>query len=109
LYVPTQGKSKDLIMNTHTLPRTLRLHRAPWRSLTDRFLDAAQQRLARWMERRAARHEAELALAVERELRHLDPRTLDDIGAPQGLIGQRRWQSEQERWQQERTLRSQSW
>ena len=101
--------SKDLIMNTHTLPRTLRLHRAPWRSLTDRFLEAAQQRFARWLERRAARREGELALAVERELRHLDPRTLDDIGAPQGLVGQHRWHSEQERWQQERMLRSQNW
>jgi hypothetical protein len=98
-------------MNTHTLPRTLRLrlHRAPWRSLTDRLLEAAQRRLGQWLEHRAVRREAELARAVERELRHLDPRTLCDIGAPQGLVGQHRWQSEQDRWLQERTLRSHGW
>jgi hypothetical protein len=96
-------------MNTHTLPRTLRLHRAPWRSLIDRLLEAAQRRLARWHQSRAERREAELALAVERELRHLDARTLSDIGAPQGLVGQHRWQGEQERWQQERMLRSHGW
>lgn len=96
-------------MNTDTLSRTLRLRRAPWRSLTDRLLEAAQRRLERWREHRAERLEAELALAVERELRHLDPRTLRDIGAPQGLVGQHRWQSEQDRWQQERTLRSHGW
>jgi hypothetical protein len=96
-------------MKTHTLPPTLRLSRAPWRSLTDRFLEVAQLRLERWRDRRAARREAELALAVEHELRHLDPRTLSDIGAPQGLVGQHRWQNEQERWQHERTLHSRGW
>ena len=88
-------------MNTSTLPQRLRLQR----SLTDRLFDAAQ----RWLERRALRREADLALAVERELRHLDPRTLADIGAPQGLIGQQRWQAEQERWALERALRSRGW
>jgi hypothetical protein len=96
-------------MNTHTFPQPLRLHRAPWRSMTDRFLESAEHALARWMERRAERREAEIALAVERELRHLDPRTLCDIGAPQGLVGQRRWQSEQDRWLHERTLRAHGW
>ena len=99
-------------MNTHsrTLSRPLRLHAVPWRSLTDRFLQSAQRGLARWLERRAQRREADLALAVERELRYLDPRTLADIGAPQGLIGQHRWQAEQgDRVQLERTLRSQGW
>jgi hypothetical protein len=96
-------------MNTRTFSQTLRLHRAPWRSLTDRLLESAQGKLARWLERRAQRREADLALAVERELRHLDPRTLNDIGAPQGLVGQQRWQTEQDRWQHERTLRSHGW
>jgi hypothetical protein len=96
-------------MNTQTFSRTLRLNRTPWRSLTDRLLDAAALRLARWRERRTERREAELARAVERELRHLDPRTLCDIGAPQGLVGQHRWQSEHDRWQQERTLRPHGW
>jgi hypothetical protein len=88
-------------MNTRTLPNRLNLNR----SLTDRLFGAAQH----WLERRALRREADLALAVERELRHLDPRTLCDIGAPQGLIGQRRWQAEQEHWQQEHDLRSRGW
>ncbi len=96
-------------MNTHTIPRTLRLYRAPWRSLTERLLAAARLRLEHWLERRVARREADLALAVEHELRHLDPRTLSDIGAPQGLVGQHRWQSERERWQQERSLHSRGW
>ena len=96
-------------MNTDTLSRTLRLRQAPWRSQTNRLLEAAQRRLECWRERRAERREVELALAVERELRHLDPRTLRDIGAPQGLVGQHRWQSEQDRWQQERMLRSHGW
>jgi hypothetical protein len=88
-------------MNTSTLPHRLHLRHSP----IDRLFAAAQ----RWLERRALRREADIALAVERELRHLDPHTLCDIGAPQGLVGQRRWQAEQERWQLERTLRSNGW
>ena len=96
-------------MNTRTLSRPLRLHRAPWRSLVDRWLEATQRGFGRWLERRAERREAELALAVEYELRHLDPRTLADIGAPQGLIDQRRWQAEQDDWRREQMLRSPGW
>lgn len=96
-------------MNMPTLARTLRLYRAPWRSLADRVREAVQRRLERWLARRAARREEQCALDVEHALRHLDARTLSDIGAPQGLVGQRRWQSEQERWQQERTLASRGW
>lgn len=40
-------------------------------------------------------------LVVKRELRHLDPRTLADIGAPQGLVGQHRWQAEQDDWRRD--------
>lgn len=92
---------QEAIVNTSTLPHRLHLRH----SLFDRLLAAARH----WLERRALRREASLAQAVERELLHLDPRTLCDIGAPQGLIGQRRWQAEQERWQQERALRSHGW
>jgi hypothetical protein len=88
-------------MNTSTLPHRLHLRH----SLTDRLFAAAQH----WLERRAQRREADMALAVERELRHLDPRTLCDIGAPQGLVGQRRWQAEQDEWSSERMLRSHGW
>ena len=89
-------------MTTRILPHRLQLNP----SLTDRWLGVVQHALTRWLERRALRQEADLAMAVERELRHLDPRTLADIGAPQGLIGQRRWQAEQDGWSRERTLRS---
>ncbi len=96
-------------MNTSTLPRTLRLQRTPWRSLADSLLAGARDLLSRWLERRAQRRAVELAWAAERELRALDPRTLADIGAPQGLIGQRRWQDEQRQWELDRTLRSRGW
>ena len=65
--------------------------------------------LATELERRARRREADMVLAVERELRQLDPRTLCDIGAPQGLVGQRRWQAEQDEWSRERMLRIHGW
>jgi hypothetical protein len=92
-------------MTTRTLPH--RLHLIP--SLTDRWLCVALHALDRWLDRRAERREADLAMAVERELRHLDPRTLADIGAPQGLFGQRRWQAEQDAWSREQMLRSHGW
>jgi hypothetical protein len=92
-------------MNTSTLPNRFSLHRP----LTDRWLDLARHALGRWLERRALRREADLAMAVERELQQLDPRTLADIGAPQGLVGQRRWQAEQDEWSRERLLRSHGW
>jgi hypothetical protein len=88
-------------MNTRTLPQRLHLRH----SLTDRLFAAAQH----WLEHRARRREADLAMAVERELQQLDPRTLADIGAPQGLVGQRRWQAEQDEWSRERLLRSHGW
>lgn len=92
-------------MSTRTFPH--RLHLNP--SLTDRWLAVVQHAFARWLERRAERREADLAMAVERELRHLDPRTLADIGAPQGLVGQRRRHDEQEHWSRERLLRTHGW
>jgi hypothetical protein len=92
-------------MTTRTLPRRLHLQRP----LSDRWLELAQHALARWLERRVRRREADLAMAVERELQQLDPRTLADIGAPQGLVGQRRWQAEQDEWSRERLLRSHGW
>lgn len=92
-------------MNTRTLPNRLNLSR----SLADRWRGAAQRALARWLERRARRREADLEMAVERELQRLDPRTLADIGAPQGLVGQRRWQAEQEDSRRVQLLRSRFW
>jgi hypothetical protein len=83
-------------MTTACCPRPILLHR----SMPLRLLDTAADRLnllARqfraWRAARSQRRSAELA---ERELARLSPRTLQDIGAPQGLIGQRRWQDEHE-------------
>ena len=92
-------------MTTRILPQ--RLHLKP--SLTDRWLGVVQHALTRWLERRALRQEADLAMAVERELRQLDPRTLAEIGAPQGLVGQRRWPAEPDEWSRERMLRTHGW
>jgi hypothetical protein len=92
-------------MNTRALPQRLHLQRP----LTDRWLELVQHALVRWLERRAQRREADLAMAVERELQQLDARTLADIGAPQGLVGQRRWQAERDEWSRERLLRSHGW
>lgn len=77
-------------MPTRTLPQVIPLHRGTMASLADALVDGWQ----RWRRlRQSARrwHEAEQA---ERELRLLDPRTLADIGAPQGLMGHPRWRGE---------------
>ena len=83
-------------MNTRSLPRPIPLQRSP----ALRWLAGAVDRMhalhARWRAVRAARAEIRRAEWAERELAHLSPRTLQDIGASQGLVGQRRWQDEQE-------------
>lgn len=83
-------------MNTACCPRPILLHRP----LPLRWLDAAADRLQRLARQlgawRAERAERRLAEQAERELTRLSLRTLEDIGAPQGLIGQRRWQDEHE-------------
>ena len=62
-------------MNTSTFSH--RLHLRP--PLTDRWLGFVQRWLAQWLERRAQRHEADIAWAVERELQH-------DLGVnPEGI------------------------
>ena len=90
--------------STYSSPLPQRLHLQ--RPLADRWINAARCMLERWLERRAQRHEVDIAMAVERELQRLDPRTLADIGAPQGLAGQRRWRAEQDEWSREQMLRS---
>jgi len=83
-------------MNTEYCPRPILLHR-PWPL---RLLDAAADRavtlagrIRAWYRERA---EIRRAAQAERELANLSLHTLQDIGAPQGLIGQRRWQDEQD-------------
>ena len=71
----------------NTLPHTIALHRgAVWT-----VVYAWQRLQSAWSVHRARR----AAEAAEHELVDLDPRTLQDIGAPYGLVGQRRWQEEQ--------------
>jgi uncharacterized protein YjiS (DUF1127 family) len=83
-------------MNIECCPRPILLHRP----LPLRLLEAAADRFAllgrqirAW---RAERAEVRRTEQAERELARLSLRTLEDIGAPQGLIGQRRWQEEHE-------------
>lgn len=78
-------------MNTRTLPHTIALHRGLVAALVDQLAYGWQRLRAAWVEHHARR----LAEDVEHELMRLDPRTLHDIGAPEGLVGQRRWQEEQ--------------
>ncbi len=78
-------------MNTTALPRVIPLRRGAVAAFADRLIDAARALRSAWAERQARR----LAKDAERELMQLDPRTLQDIGVPEGLVGQQRWQDEQ--------------
>ncbi len=96
-------------MTSTSLPRPISLHRPTLL----RLIETASQRLGalhrRWLARRATRAEWRRSAQAERELAHLSPETLRDIGAPQGLIGQRRWQDEQEGRQILRILQLHGW
>ena len=65
-----------------------------------RQLDAAMHRLQMWAHHIRAWHvqraEYRRSAQAERDLARMSVRTLQDIGAPEGLIGQRRWQDEHE-------------
>ena len=78
-------------MSTRSLPPPIALHRGAGAALLDRLLETGRRLRSAWATHRARR----LAEDVERELAALDSRPLQDIGAPQGLVGQRRWQDEQ--------------
>jgi hypothetical protein len=78
-------------MNTRSFQTTLPLHRSPAAAL----FEVLRERWSSWQARRREAAQLRLAAAVERELIQLDPRTLQDIGAPQGLVGTRRWRDEQ--------------
>ncbi len=96
-------------MTSTSLPRPIPLHRSPLL----RLIETASQRLGalyrRFQAHRAARAEWRRSAQAERDLAHLSPETLRDIGAPQGLIGQRRWQDEQEGRQIVRILQLHGW
>ncbi|HET9978670.1 MAG TPA: hypothetical protein VFQ20_14625 [Burkholderiaceae bacterium] len=87
------------------ITRPLALHR----SLVHVLFDAVREQAHAWHDAWRARAERRLAEAVERELLALDSRTLADIGAPQGLVGQRRWQDETSRSSRERLLELRGW
>lgn len=78
-------------MNTHSLPRTIALHRGLLAGVVDHVAYAWHHVQSAWTVHRTRR----AAEDAERELMRLDPRTLQDIGAPEGLVGQQRWQEEQ--------------
>jgi hypothetical protein len=78
-------------MNIRTLPHTTTPHRGLVAAVADQLAYGWQRLQSAWVERHARR----VAEDVEHELMRLDPRTLHDIGAPEGLVGQRRWQEEQ--------------
>lgn len=84
---------------------TIPLHRP----LLATWADAAHHALARirvrWQAYRARRR----AEDAERELLGLNLRTLEDIGAPHGLIGQRRWQDESRLAEVDRLLDTRGW
>ena len=65
-----------------------------------RKLDTVMARLQAWGRRihawREQRAEYRRSAQAEHELSRLSVRTLQDIGAPEALIGQRRWQIEHE-------------
>jgi hypothetical protein len=77
-------------MNTPALPHTIALHRGLGTALADQFADGWQRLQSAWKAHRARR----AAEDAEREMLALDPRALQDIGAPEGLVGQRRWEEE---------------
>jgi hypothetical protein len=79
-------------MDTRTLPHTIVLHRGPAAAVLDQLAQVAQGLHSAWIVHRARR----AAEAAERDLMQLDPRTLQDIGAPEGLVGQQRWWDEQQ-------------
>lgn len=85
-------------MTAHSLPRPMPI--SLQRLFAQRLLDRLIERASAWQSRVRARWiahtEYRRAVRAERELARLDPRTLQDIGAAQGLVGQRRWQEEHE-------------
>ncbi len=96
-------------MTSTSLSRPIPLHRP----LPLRVIEFVSDHLAalhrRWQARRAVRAEWRRSAEAERALASLSPETLRDIGAPQGLIGQRRWQDEQEGRQILRILQLHGW
>jgi uncharacterized protein YjiS (DUF1127 family) len=96
-------------MTSTSLPRPIPLHRPPLLRGFEVAIDRLTALRQRWRARRAVRAEWRRSAEAERALARLSPETLSDIGAPQGLIGQRRWEDEQEGRQIVRILHLHGW
>ena len=96
-------------MRIDTLPRPIPLQRAVVWRVIDAVFDSVQAWRERLLARLATYAEYRRAVEAERELARLSPETLRDIGAPQGLLGQRRWQEEHEAAQLARLLNQRGW
>lgn len=84
---------------------TIPLHRPLLASWADAARHALARTRATWQSYRARRR----AEDAERELLGMSLRTLEDIGAPHGLIGQRRWQEESRLAEVDRLLDARGW
>lgn len=96
-------------MSSHPLTHTIPLYRPTLAQLVALGIDALKALRMRWRVRRAAHAQWRRIVRAERELVRLSPETLRDIGAPEGLIGQRRWQEDQEAAQFARILNLHGW
>jgi hypothetical protein len=96
-------------MTSTSLPRPIPLYRPPLLRWIDTAIDHLATLHRRWQVRRATRAEWQRSAEVERALADLSPDTLRDIGAPQGLIGQRRWRDELEATQFVRAFEPHRW
>ena len=94
---------------TDCLPRPIPLQRPLASRVLDTVFDHAHAWRASLLARWVVYAEMRRALHAERELARLNPQTLQDIGAPQGLVGQRRWQEEHESAQLDRLLNLRGW
>ncbi len=96
-------------MSSHPLAHTIPLYRPALAQSIATAVDALKPLLVRWRARRAAHAQWRHVVQAERDLAHLSPETLRDIGAPEGLIGQRRWQEDHEAAQFARILNLHGW
>jgi hypothetical protein len=96
-------------MTSTCLPQPIPLQRPHLYRAFEIVLERLTELHHRWQAWRAVRAEWRRSAEAERALARLSPETLRDIGAPQGLIGQRRWQEEQEATQVLRILHMHGW
>ena len=96
-------------MSSHPITHTIPLYRPVAAQLISVGVQAVTDVLRRWRARRAANAQWRRTVQAERELARLSPETLRDIGAPEGMIGQRRWQEDQEAAQFARILNLHGW